>query len=212
MKYNKISPNIITCDNFLPQQQIDFLYMDFLNNQKRFKISNWLNEDGSSSEQFYSSNCGGFDFWNYSWKEFHEDCPSISNIKNWFIHQGLVYFAERNNLQIFSWLKKKVLWDIHVVAYNHGGYYNWHTDEGKGNVFTFNLILNKGTNLEGGNLLFLDGNETIEIENKNNFMVVFPSFIPHAITPLYAKNKKNVSFAEQRFSVQYWIKLDRKEE
>jgi Rps23 Pro-64 3,4-dihydroxylase Tpa1-like proline 4-hydroxylase len=207
MNYNILSPNIIECEDFLPQHKIDLLYVDFLNNRSKFSISSWRNEDGSSSPQFYNSSCGGFDFWN--WEGFEKDCPAISSMVEWFLHQGLGYFSERNNLQLFTLLKQKVWYDTHVVGYNHGGYYNWHTDAGKGNVFTFNLVLNKSKELEGGDMLFMDGKELIKVKNKNNYMVVFPSFIPHAITPLYTQNKKDVSFTSQRFSVQFWIKLSK---
>ena len=54
-------------------------------------------------------------------------------------------------------------------------------------------------------MFFMDDNKIIEVENKNNYMVVFPSFVSHAISPLYSNNKKDVSFLEQRFSVQFWV-------
>ena len=47
-----------------------------------------------------------------------------------------------------------------------------------------------------------DGGEH-EIESKHNQLVIFPGFIPHAVTPLQLD--KEVSFAEQRFSIQYWV-------
>ena len=56
-------------------------------------------------------------------------------------------------------------------------------------------------------MFFMDDNKIIEIKNKNNFMVVFPSYIPHSISPLYTDDKEDVSFLEQRFSIQFWIKL-----
>ena len=47
----------------------------------------------------------------------------------------------------------------------------------------------------------------IEIPNQNNLMVLFPSYINHSITPIKSKHDKDVAFAEQRFSIQYWVKL-----
>lgn len=44
----------------------------------------------------------------------------------------------------------------------------------------------------------------------NNFMVVFPAYIPHAITPLYTESNKDVSFLEQRFSIQFWVRFKMK--
>ena len=73
-------------------------------------------------------------------------------------------------------------------------------------LFSFNLILNKGNTLKGGDLLFYD-RQIIEIENKNNFLVVFPSYIPHAIKPVYTEDNKDVPFLEQRFSIQFWVRF-----
>ena len=56
-------------------------------------------------------------------------------------------------------------------------------------------------------MFFLDRNDIIEIENKNNFFTIFPSYIPHCVSPLYSKDNKDVSFMEQRFSLQFWISL-----
>ena len=36
-------------------------------------------------------------------------------------------------------------------------------------------------------------------------MVVFPSYIPHAITPLHSNDNKDGAFLEQRFSIQFWV-------
>ena len=57
-------------------------------------------------------------------------------------------------------------------------------------------------------MLFMDGNKIIKIPNKNNFMSVFPSFIYHAITPLKSEDNKDVAFSSQRFSIQFWIRLE----
>jgi hypothetical protein len=210
MKYKILSPNIIGCENFLPQDKVDLLYVDLLNNKNRFKGSQWLQGDGTMSSSNANSLCGGDDFW--SGEKFAENFPSINSLKNWFLHQGLIMFAERNNLLLFTMLKYEITYAVHVVSYNNNAYYGWHTDRsergpGRGNLFTANLILNKGNKLKGGNMLFMDGAELIEIENKNNFMVIFPSFIPHSITPLYSKDGKNVTFDSQRFSIQYWIQM-----
>ena len=56
-------------------------------------------------------------------------------------------------------------------------------------------------------MFFMDDNKIIKVKNKNNFMVVFPSYISHSISPLYTDNNKDVSFLEQRFSIQFWTKL-----
>ena len=203
MKYYNLSENIIACDNFLPQQQVEELYSDILNNRKMFQVPTWGVEEPTN--QLFSSACGGLDFWLDN-KTNENNNSFIESLHKWFVHQGLFYYTDKNAPPVFEFLKRNLTWNIHVIGYNNGGYYNWHKDSPNKNIFTFNLILNKNNNLKGGDMLFYD-NKSIEVKNKNNFMVVFPSYIAHAITPLYSDNKQNVSFLEQRFSIQFWISL-----
>jgi len=200
MKYYNLSKNIIACDNFLPQQKVEELYSDILNNRQIFDIPNW-----TRSKELFSSACGGLDFWLEN-KTQEDNNSFIESLHKWFVHQGLFYYVKDNASQVYEFLLRNLMWNIHVISYNNGGYYNWHKDDINKNIFTFNLILNKGDSLKGGDMLFYD-NEIIEVKNKNNFMVVFPSYIPHAITPLYSKDKQDVPFLEQRFSIQFWVSL-----
>ena len=70
-----------------------------------------------------------------------------------------------------------------------------------------NHFCNKSDKLKGGNMFFMDNNKIYEVKNKSNFMTVFPSYIPHAISPLHTDDDKDVSFLEQRFSIQFWVSL-----
>ena len=115
------------------------------------------------------------------------------------------YLRNAGRLNVFQLLKKKKTHKIHVMSYNNGGYYNWHTDT---EYFTFNLILNQGDQLRGGDMMFMDDGRVIEIPNQNNMMVVFPSYINHAITPLKSEDGNDVPFPQQRFSIQYWVKCN----
>ena len=208
MKYYCKSKNIIACDNFLPNNKVDELYSDFLNNRGKFNVPNWDINNNVVSE-FFTSKCGGFDFW-LSNKTEKDNNSFIESLNQWMIHPGLIFFIENNVSDSFKFLQRNLKWHIHVICYNNGGYYNWHKDEANDNLFTFNLVLNKGKNLKGGDMLFMDEGKIIKIENKNNFMVLFPSYIPHAITPIYTEDNKDVSFLEQRFSIQYWVTLQQK--
>ena len=210
MKYYNISKNIIACENFLPKNKVEELYTDFLNNRARFDVPVWSKKKENNSEyyedsnEFFSPSCGGFDFW-VDWEEAKKCESFITTAGRWALTQGLWHYASENNLHLFSLLERNVQWNVHVIAYNNGGYYGWHKDSHDGNLFTFNLIFNKGNKLKGGNLLFMDEGKIIEVPNENNFFCVFPSFISHAITPLYSEDNKDVSFLEQRFSVQFWV-------
>jgi len=208
MKYYNLSENIIACNNFLPQQKVEELYTDLLNNRSFFQIPKWSDSNEQNkqvAEELFSDKCGGLDFWLHN-KTKKDNDSFIESLHKWFLHQGLRYFSKDNGNQIYEFLERSLEWNIHVISYNNGGYYNWHKDVYNSNVFTFNLILNKPSSLKGGNMLFYD-KKLIEVKNMNNFMVVFPSYISHAITPLYTENNKDVSFLEQRFSIQFWVSL-----
>jgi Rps23 Pro-64 3,4-dihydroxylase Tpa1-like proline 4-hydroxylase len=121
-----------------------------------------------------------------------------------FYNQGFFSFLQNQGRDnVFHFLKKDLQAKIHVVCYNHGGFYDWHRDT---EFFTFNLIINDGDELQGGDMLFMDEGRIVEIATSNNLMVVFPSYINHCITPILSKSGKDVSFTQQRFSIQYWVK------
>jgi len=211
MKYYNVSKNIIACEDFLPKDKVNEIYTDFLNNRAKFNVSVWSKKEKEEKEytlknEFFSPSCGGLDFW-LNWEEAKKGESFITAVGHWLKDQGLGHYTTENNFQLFSLLERKIKWNVHVVSYNNGGYYGWHKDDQNSNLFTFNLIFNKGNKLKGGNLLFIDEGKIIEIPNKDNFFCVFPSFISHAITPVYSEDNKDVSFAEQRFSIQFWTSL-----
>ena len=214
MKYYNLSKNIIACENFLNPQNVDEIFVDFLNNRNRFNIPNWsysndLKEEDINVDTTITSKCGGLDFW-VEWETVKKENSFIGLLKNWFFSDGFYFYINKDNFSVYQYLlnnTNRLFWNIHVVSYNNKGFYNWHKDTTPKNLFTFNLILQKSKKLKGGNMLFMDENKTIEVENKDNFLVVFPSFIPHAITPLCSENNKDVSFLEQRFSIQFWVGL-----
>jgi len=206
MEYYNLSENVIACDNFLPKKNIEELYTDLLNNRNLFQLSNWNNKSDLPGVEFFSPNCGGLDFWITN-KTIEDNNSFIESLSRWFIHQGLHFYASKNAPKVYEFLTRKLQWNIHVISYNNGGYYNWHKDEKNQILFTFNLILNKSDKLKGGNMFFMDNNKIYEVKNKSNFMTVFPSYIPHAISPLHTDDDKDVSFLEQRFSIQFWVSL-----
>ena len=205
MEYYSFSKNIIASQDFLPSDMIDKLYVDLLNLRQKFGISQWQSD--KIKKEFYSPNCGGFDFWvtDRNVNEFKN--TTILQLKSWFLQQGLLAYIQDNfSNSVFELLNRKLKFSIHVVSYNKGGYYNWHQDIHPQNIFTMNLILQNPSNLKGGEFLFKDNNKIIKTNNTHNFFCCFPSFIWHAVKPLQAE--KEVSFLEQRFSIQYWWRLD----
>lgn len=207
MRYSYASENIIMCDDFLPPHILQNIKSDLHRNINSFGEPEWsgINKATQKLERFstYNKNCGGYDYW-INFGESPESNKNILDLESRFYHQGFFTFLEsqgRDN--VFKFLKKNKTHAIHVVSYNNNGYYDWHADT---QFFTFNLIINESDELSGGDMLFMDEGRTIEISSRNNLMVVFPSYIHHAITPIRSKSGKDVPFTQQRFSIQYWVK------
>ena len=64
MKYYNLSKNIIACENFLNPQNVDEIFVDFLNIRNRFNIPNWsysndLKEEDINVDTTITSKCGG---------------------------------------------------------------------------------------------------------------------------------------------------------
>lgn len=209
MRLKRLSENIIYCDNFLPQHKYDEIYMDILENRKKFQTEVWNDTHNENPyQQFLNQNCGGFGFW-YDREEIKQmKMTPILSLKDWFFHQGIFSFAMQENMKMFDLMTRSISYSIHNICYNNGGYYNWHKDTTDGTIFTFNLVLNKGDSLSGGDMLFMDNGQIIEFDNRDNCMVVFPSWVDHSITPIKSKDNKDVPFLEQRFSIQYWVRLN----
>ena len=208
MKYEFVSDNVIKSDNFLPPDKIGFIYADLLNTRKHFGVPRWSgkNIDHQPRVEAFSQNCGNMDYWIDANNPENIDAPNIKDLHKYFFQHGLQLFIQESGRKtIYDMLYEyPLVWSIHVTAYNKGAYYNWHKDT---EIFTFNLILNQGNNLSGGDMLFMDDGKIITIPNQDNFMVVFPSYIDHAITEIKSKDGKDVPFPQQRFSIQYWVKL-----
>lgn len=214
MKYEFISDNVIKCDNFLPPDKVNFIYADLLNTRKHFGIPHWSGSNRKDPEvQAFSQNCGNTDYWIDADKPETIKADNIKQLHKFFFQQGLSLFIQESGRKtIYDMLYVyPLVWSIHVTAYNKGAYYNWHKDSHmtykglRANMFTFNYMLkSNNSSLQGGNLLVRDNGEH-EIESKHNQLVIFPGFVPHAVTPI--QTEKEVSFLEQRFSIQYWVGL-----
>jgi len=202
MNYEYASDNIIICKNFLPDTMLDLIKIDLLNNRVNFDLPVW----SDNTKNLFSEKCGGLDYWIEIDKHIPPNNKAILDLEKWFYHQGLYsYIDNHGRLNSFQFLKKQKEHKIHVISYNNGGYYNWHQDS---EHFTFNLVLTEGEELSGGNMLFMDEGGIVEIPNQNNLMILMPSFIQHCVTPLRSKTGKDVSFPQQRFSIQYWVKCN----
>jgi|TARA_X000001388_G_C2230809_1_gene123107 hypothetical protein len=212
MRIKRLSTHVLYCENFLPQKMLDDVYMDILQNRTKFDLEQW--GDGSNtfdgvSVQFLNHNCGGMGFWIGPEDQQKMERTPVLALNEYFFHQGIISFAtQQKNMVFVDTITRPMSFSVHYIAYNNGGYYNWHKDKIDGTIFTFNLVLNKGNKLKGGDMLFMDDGEMFEIPNQDNIMVAFPSWVDHAITPLKSDDGKDVPFLEQRFSIQYQCSLD----
>ena len=78
-----------------------------------------------------------------------------------------------------------------VYESSNQGFYDIHCD----NVYTrssngfmrkisFSILLNDSEEFEGGDLLFHTTTEPFKVSLKKNDMILFPSFVPHSVTPV----------------------------
>jgi len=210
MIYDFVTPNIIRCNNFLPQFTKDLIWEDLWANKDNFGIPQWRksNVQGQNEAENHTHLCGGKDWWD-------KEAPNINKLPDWVLHQGLMsWIEEKQPKSVFHFLPKfEWLWSVHAICYNRAGYYNWHQDHvtllnGKtwcNNIFTASVVLQQPSPLEGGEALFMDGGIHVE-PPKDNVMYLFPSYIPHAVKTL--RSEEDVAFDQQRFSIQLWLGFD----
>jgi PKHD-type hydroxylase len=84
---------------------------------------------------------------------------------------------------------------LQVATYTNGGHYGWHLDIGKGSMSTRKLSvsvqLTDAHEYQGGDLEFLC------LENPNvpksiGAAIIFPSFLPHRVTPVTSGTRKSL--------------------
>jgi PKHD-type hydroxylase len=78
-----------------------------------------------------------------------------------------------------------------VYESDNQGFYDIHCDtifcrnsNGFSRKISFSILLNDPSEFEGGDLLFHTSNEPFKVNLQKNDMVMFPSFVPHSVTPV----------------------------
>ncbi len=80
----------------------------------------------------------------------------------------------------------------------NAGYYDIHTDtqlrntSGSTRKISFSILLNDPSEFEGGKLLFHSTKDPIEAEMNKGDMILFPSFLPHSVTPVTKGIRKSL--------------------
>lgn len=205
MPYKFISPNIIVCENFLPESYVNEIYNDLIKNKDRFKQSVWSSRKNEKDTKY----CKGNDFWIDP--ENSSATPAIWNLQKYFFSKEFLEFISEKNSVFSLLLGAKISYNVHCVTYKNGGSYDKHMDQfinRNGNMvknfFTFNLTLQKSDDAHGGEVVLYDDKEII-IDKFNNMITIFPTYIEHAVKEV--KMKKNAKYENHRFSMQFWVSI-----
>lgn len=130
-----------------------------------------------------------------------------ANLENTEIRRSFVIWLENN--QNTHWLYKKItdavlrinaeryqfeLLGAQPIQYTvyeeyNRGEYSWHNDivpftDHSVRKLSVSILLSDTSEFEGGSFLFSPDGEHIEIEQHKGRMIVFPSWIPHCVTPI----------------------------
>jgi len=105
-----------------------------------------------------------------------------------WVYDRLSYIIAELNANYFHFDITGFGESIQLTNYNSNnqGTYQWHQDAG-GTVsrkLSIVLQLSDPSEYEGGNLQFFHGSEPITVPKKRGFIVVFPSWLVHQVTPV----------------------------
>jgi len=206
MSYKYLSPNIIVCENFLPEDYVKEIYKDLLQNKKRFTPSVWHNKEKAMGTQ----SCKGEDFW--ITPKNAEQTPAIWGLSKYFFSKEFLEFISEKDTVFALLLNANVNFNVHCVTYSDGGSYDKHMDQfislnghKAKNFFTFNLTFQRSKDAQGGEVLLYDNDEVFEVDKFNNMLTIFPSYINHAVKEV--RVKKGSKYKNNRFSMQFWVSL-----
>ena len=210
---------IITIDNFLPTNFCNSLLKEVTELKPYFNKSNWT----SGIEDELGSKCHGEDMW-LPFSEEEDDkntllqSGSIVELWRYFFHEGLQNFFDHCKHPEFSLYSKfKYNFSYHIINYPDRGYYNWHVDStvigqtwfgyevNKPTTYTFALtLIDDNENIvSGGHQLFMKSGKIVELQSKNNQLIIFPSNIYHSLCEIKADS--NLPWEMRRFNIQAWF-------
>lgn len=208
---------LIIVDNFLPTEYVELIFSQLTNLRPYFSKSNWT----SGVQQKHSPNCNGEDLWlPFSAKEDDKNeniGQDLADLWKFLFHEGLINYLDNcKHYEFKNYSKIKYNFAYHLINYGNSGYYNWHVDSilqgptwygievENRNLFTFALTLIKDESLiEGGKQLFMKSGKIVEIQSKNNQLVIFPNSVYHSLTEI--KCDENLDWENRRFNIQAWL-------
>jgi PKHD-type hydroxylase len=119
---------------------------------------------------------------NVSWLEMNQDTE--------WLYDKLAYIARQLNGQYYNFDLYGFWEHLQYTVYegDENGHYDWHVDAGKNTdcprKLSVVLQLSDPSEYEGGELQLMNGKDPIAIEKKKGFLVAFPSYQLHRVTPV----------------------------
>ena len=114
----------------------------------------------------------------------------LLNSNNLWIAQKVIPFIEEANNLRYKFKITRIK-ELQLLEYTEGCFFDWHVDlkgntEGTTRKLSFIVFLSDKNNYEGGSLIWdLRNDPNIPITSMPlGSMIIFPSFIPHKITPV----------------------------
>jgi hypothetical protein len=196
------------------------LFNQIFNLKKHFGESSWsFDGDEPIINSKHKSHCNGEDLWlPFEDPEKNSDMgEDLVYLCKFFFQEGLIDFLKNSKHGEFkNFHEFEYNFVYHIINYGNNGYYNWHKDSrvsgqsfygvevDKKTTYTFALTLIKDESLlKGGKQLFMKDGNIVEIESKNNQLVIFPSNVYHSLTEIQAD--ENLSWENRRFNIQAWL-------
>ena len=127
-----------------------------------------------------------------SWIECNEDTV--------WLYDRLAYIARNLNSQFFNFDLTGFVEDFQYTVYhgNNKGHYDWHVDcinnknANTPRKLSMVLQLSDSKDYEGGDLMLMNSNTPNIIEKKKGYLVAFPSYVLHKVSPVTKGIRKSL--------------------
>jgi PKHD-type hydroxylase len=119
---------------------------------------------------------------NVSWLELNQDTE--------WLYDRLAYIARKLNGEYYNFDLYGFWEHLQYTVYDgaEDGHYDWHIDAGSNDEcprkLSVVLQLSDPSEYEGGELQLMTGKDSTAIEKKKGFLVAFPSYTLHRVTPV----------------------------
>ena len=123
---------------------------------------------------------------------------SLQNDTTW-IYDRLAFIVRQLNGQFFNFDISGFVEDFQYTTYygDKKGHYDWHVDMGNSlnsppRKLSLVMQLSDPDEYEGGELQLMSSANPMTIEKKKGFIVVFPSYMLHKVTPVTSGTRKSL--------------------